>query len=286
MEYRAGDTSTVYRYVTDAFGKITGLIAPDGNFAARYVYDGYGNCETRMAWSDMPDSTAAALNPFRYNGYYYDAETGLYYCNSRYYDAENCRFINVDASLYHSLLGYNLFLYCYNDPINYYDPTGEAIEGVLGALGFVAAIEPTPIGEVLFGITVVIAVTVGGIEVGTLIGERLSTEWQNGAFSEGTSQTDDQENDLPQEGEVDPNVPPREEDGYKPPRTGPRKRKTKDGRKGWEDKNGNIWVPAETKSNHGGAHWDVQRGDGKGYANVYPGGRIRLSKNHGKIPIF
>jgi len=66
MEYRAGDTSTVYRYVTDAFEKITGLIDPDGNFAARYVYDGYGNCETRMAWTDMPDSTVAALNPFRY----------------------------------------------------------------------------------------------------------------------------------------------------------------------------------------------------------------------------
>ena len=28
------------------------------------------------------------LNPFRYRGYYYDIETGLYYLQSRYYDPE------------------------------------------------------------------------------------------------------------------------------------------------------------------------------------------------------
>ncbi len=128
MEYRAGDTSTLYRYVTDAFGKITGLLDPDGNYAARYVYDGYGNCETRMAWTDMPDSTVASLNPFRYNGYYYDSETGLYYCNSRYYDAENCRFINVDGyvSTGTGNMGYNMYAYCGNDPVNREDLSGES----------------------------------------------------------------------------------------------------------------------------------------------------------------
>ena len=34
----------------------------------------------------------------------------------------------------------------------------------------------------------------------------------------------------------------------------------------------------------GGGHWDVQRPDGKGYVNIYPGGKIRAGK--GKIPIF
>ena len=28
------------------------------------------------------------LNPFRYRGYYYDIETGLYFLKSRYYDPE------------------------------------------------------------------------------------------------------------------------------------------------------------------------------------------------------
>ena len=34
------------------------------------------------------------INPLRYRGYYYDAETGFYYLQSRYYDFANCRFIN------------------------------------------------------------------------------------------------------------------------------------------------------------------------------------------------
>ena len=50
-------------------------------------------------------------------------------------------------------------------------------------------------------------------------------------------------------------------------------------KKGWEDKNGNIWIPAPTDSpqGHGGGHWDVQR-PGGGYTNVYPGGKRREVK--------
>lgn len=57
------------------------------------------------------------------------------------------------------------------------------------------------------------------------------------------------------------------------------KAKTKDGKVGWKDKNGNIWVPAPTGSpqGHGGGHWDVQSPSG-GYSNVYPGGKIRGGK--------
>jgi len=35
-------------------------------------------------------------NGFKYRGYYYDTETGLYYLNSRYYDPAVGRFINPD----------------------------------------------------------------------------------------------------------------------------------------------------------------------------------------------
>ena len=38
-------------------------------------------------------------NPFRYRGYYYDTESGLYYLNSRYYDPVTGRFINADSYL-------------------------------------------------------------------------------------------------------------------------------------------------------------------------------------------
>ena len=42
-------------------------------------------------------NTLGKYNPFRYRGYVYDEETGLYYLNSRYYDPELCRFISADS---------------------------------------------------------------------------------------------------------------------------------------------------------------------------------------------
>ena len=58
-------------------------------------------------------------------------------------------------------------------------------------------------------------------------------------------------------------VPPASS-GYVPQKGGPKKGKTKNGKTGWVDKNGNVWVP--DPSNHGGDHWDVT---GKnGYINV------------------
>jgi len=68
------------------------------------------------------------LNPIRYRGYYYDAETGLYYLRARYYDPTVGRFINAD-DIQHlgsgdAVLSYNLCAYCENSPTNLYDPNG------------------------------------------------------------------------------------------------------------------------------------------------------------------
>ena len=44
---------------------------------------------------------------------------------------------------------------------------------------------------------------------------------------------------------------------------------------GWEDADGNVWVPTgQGGIAHGGPHWDVQGKNGK-YENVYPGGKRR-----------
>ena len=54
-------------------------------------------------------------------------ETGLYYLQSRYYDPEIGRFINVDSyiSTGQGLLGYNMFSYCNNNPVIYADTLGN-----------------------------------------------------------------------------------------------------------------------------------------------------------------
>ena len=50
------------------------------------------------AWGNVISKTGilADANPFRYRGYYYDAETGFYYLQTRYYDPTIGRFINAD----------------------------------------------------------------------------------------------------------------------------------------------------------------------------------------------
>ena len=65
-------------------------------------------------------------NPYRYRGYRYDTETGLYYLNSRYYNPEWGRFINADAlgGQVGSLLSHNIFAYCQNNVVNMADPSG------------------------------------------------------------------------------------------------------------------------------------------------------------------
>ena len=41
-------------------------------------------------------ATVGQKNPFRYRGYYFDTESGMYYLQSRYYDPEIRRFISAD----------------------------------------------------------------------------------------------------------------------------------------------------------------------------------------------
>jgi RHS repeat-associated protein len=63
----------------------------------------------------------------RYRGYYYDTETGFYYLQSRYYDPVIGRFINADSQLNGSkgFLGYNMFAYSLNNPVNMLDHGGN-----------------------------------------------------------------------------------------------------------------------------------------------------------------
>jgi len=64
----------------------------------------------------------------RYRGYYWDVETGYYYCQSRYYNPEWCRWISADAfwDTGDGVLGTNMYAYCHNDPVNLADPSGMA----------------------------------------------------------------------------------------------------------------------------------------------------------------
>ena len=111
-------------YLYNAQGDVIAII---DDYAERVVNYEYGAWGELLSVTGSKADTVGALNPFRYRGYCYDTETGLYYLNSRYYDPVTQRFVNGDgyASTGQGILGYNMFAYCLNDPIMYYDNSGS-----------------------------------------------------------------------------------------------------------------------------------------------------------------
>jgi RHS repeat-associated protein len=114
---------TMYYYIKNLQGDIVKIIDQTGTEVAGYVYDAWGNIH-----SETGDSNLKSLNPFRYRGYVYDEETGLYYLQSRYYDPLSGRFLNADVycdTCSGSPLSTNMFSYCENNAIMKYDVTGN-----------------------------------------------------------------------------------------------------------------------------------------------------------------
>ncbi|MFQ9477003.1 RHS repeat-associated core domain-containing protein [Barnesiella intestinihominis] len=162
-----------------------------------YTQNAYKKGRVRK-WGDIDitenmsyNSSVAKLNPFRYRGYYYDAETGLYYLNSRYYDPSIGRFINADDISYiqpTDINGLNLFAYCGNNPVMYTDPEGtwswsSFWRGVVNVLTGVGAIVAGALviasGVAGVGMLVVAGVTITAgalttINGGADIGEAIS----------------------------------------------------------------------------------------------------------------
>ena len=129
--YKHGQTTELYYYVLNAQGDVSAILDSSGKLAASYDYDAWGNCTVYDSSAKvLTDPTSIAnLNPLRYRGYYYDAETGFYYLQSRYYDFANCRFINADTFATtdaNGLLSANMFAYCENNPIMRVDPDGSS----------------------------------------------------------------------------------------------------------------------------------------------------------------
>ena len=119
-----GDNSngTDYYYQKNIQGDILKIFDGNGTLYSEYSYDAWGKCTIKSNVSNI-----ATINPFRYRGYYFDSEIGLYYLNARYYDPEMGRFISPDSVWFINLInieGLNIYLYCYNNPILFFDDGG------------------------------------------------------------------------------------------------------------------------------------------------------------------
>ncbi|WP_081897103.1 RHS repeat-associated core domain-containing protein [Clostridium sp. KNHs214] len=112
-----------YYYVRNAQGDIIGLINAQGEKVVSYTYDSWGKL---ISIEGSLKDTVGEKNPYRYRGYRYDSETGLYYLQNRYYNPEWARFINADEIIGETgeLLGHNLFAYSKNNCANMSDYSG------------------------------------------------------------------------------------------------------------------------------------------------------------------
>ena len=146
-----------YAYVKNLQGDVIAILDAAGNVVVSYVYDAWG---APIGKSGSMAETLGTVQPFRYRGYVFDEETGLYYLRSRYYNPGWGRFVNADAEIAveAKLWDAKLFLYCANNPVRYTDDGGNSFWDVLADCGkalLVAAV-------VVAVVAVVIAATGGG----------------------------------------------------------------------------------------------------------------------------
>ena len=135
----------VYWFEKNLQGDVVAIYDCAGNKLISYIYDAWGLFSITYE-TEAARNSSAALNPFRYRGYYYDKDLDLYYLNSRYYDAYTTRFINADRYVQTptgDILSTNMFAYCGNNPVNMVDAVGE-----FGFLTILCLVIPTLIGAV------------------------------------------------------------------------------------------------------------------------------------------
>ena len=196
IRYVDGTEDNIYYTVCNSRGDVEAIYGGGGGLKARYIYDTWGNTVkiVDVNGNEITDkNTVGYINPIRYRGYYYDAETGFYYLQSRYYDPETGRFLNADGyvSTGSGVLDTNMFAYCGNNPVNNSDPTGfffselwetvknignqivQTIESLAPSYSscnnLAAADGPAPIGDIA-ALTAMAVLTVGAIGYGVYKG--------------------------------------------------------------------------------------------------------------------
>ncbi len=107
-----------YYPVYDGLGSIIGIRDSAGNTINSYNYDD---------WGTVTSKTEGIQNTLRFSDYKWDQEANMYLLGSRWYDPTLVRFVSVDPypGNKEESLSLNEYIYCHNNPVNYFDPQGD-----------------------------------------------------------------------------------------------------------------------------------------------------------------
>ncbi|SDB82265.1 DNRLRE domain-containing protein [Shouchella lonarensis] len=122
-----------YFYHYNAHGDVIGITNKAGKRLATYEYDAWGNPLKVEEADEVKD------NSYRYAGYQYDRETGMYYLMARYYEPTHGVFLSLDpdAGDDDDILTQNGYSYANNNPVMLVDPDGHWVWLAVNA-GFAA----------------------------------------------------------------------------------------------------------------------------------------------------
>ena len=96
----------------------------DEQNSTAYITGGGGEVENRYeydAFGAIQNSREELPNRILYTGQQYDQTSGQYYLRARFYNPVIGRFVQEDE---YRGDGLNLYAYCKNNPVVYYDPSG------------------------------------------------------------------------------------------------------------------------------------------------------------------
>ncbi len=102
-------------FIQDEMGSTLLLLDQDHEIRKSYRYDAFGNILKETG--DIP-------NRLTYTGQMYDGAAVQYYLRARFYNPAIGRFMQEDT---YRGDGLNLYAYCANNPVIYYDPSGHSL---------------------------------------------------------------------------------------------------------------------------------------------------------------
>ena len=132
----SGATSATYtlgdgEVLAQKRGSTQSYMLHDGQHSVRSLTDTSGGITDSYgydAWGTARSGSGTTLNPYRYTGQQFDIASGLYSLRARYYTPTAGRFLSRDTLniILRYPKGLNQYSYADADPINGFDPRGQA----------------------------------------------------------------------------------------------------------------------------------------------------------------